>query len=214
MKWMKILFCGAFLTMIVGIGAGNVVYAEGINALPAVATSSNGDATITWGYLGLENIPSILARRYDQEGEPIDSEEFSVSSPFGAPSIFNYDPDVATDSANNSVVTWCSYEFSSPAENIKVVYAKIPPPSGAGRANPVPKVTVVSPQQDDEEEEINLLNIPFSPAIAVDSEDNAAIVWCYYDFESGENGIYFSVVDSQGTAMDPVKIVDNLEEST
>jgi len=206
--------------VILGIGVENVVYANSltplslldINALPAVATDGNDNVTITWGYLGLGSIPGILAKRYDPDGEPIDSIGFWVSSPFAAPSIFNYDPDIATDSANNSIITWCSYEFSSPAKNIQVVYAKVNPPSETSRADTIPQVKAISPQQ--EEEEINLLNIPFSPVIAVDSSDNIAIAWSYYDFKSGENGIYLVVIDSQGTAIDPVKIVDNTEEFT
>jgi hypothetical protein len=141
---------------------------------------------------------------------------FWVSSPFAAPSIFNYDPDIATDSANNSVIAWCSYVFSSPGKNIQVVYSKVAPPSEGSGGGVMSKVTAISPQQEEEEEtgEINLLNIPFSPAVAVDSEDNIAIAWVYYDFENGENGIYLTVVSSEGTAIDPVKIVDNVEEFT
>lgn len=213
MKWIRVLFYRAVLIMILGIVIGNVVYAD-INAQPAVAINGNDEVTITWGYLGLGSIPSILAKRYDQEGEPIDNVEFSVSSPFGAPSIFNYDPDAATDSANNSVVTWCSYEFSSPGKNIQVVYKKVPPPSETSLVDTTPKVTAISPQQYNGEEEINLLNIPFSPAIAIDSEDNIAIAWAYYDFESGESGIYLVVMDSSGTAITPVKVVSNLPDIT
>ncbi|KPJ61725.1 MAG: hypothetical protein AMJ42_01025 [Deltaproteobacteria bacterium DG_8] len=223
MKRFKVLFCRALLIMILGFGVENVVYANSltplslidINAWPAVATDANNNVTITWGYLGLGNIPGILAKRYDPDGDPIDNIGFWVSSPFAAPSIFNYDPDIATDSANNSVITWCSYEFSSPAKNIQIVYTKVAPPDETSQTDTVPKVIAISPQQeDDEEEEINLLNIPFSPVIAVDSSDNIAIAWTYYDFKSGENGIYLVVIDSQGTAIDPVKIVDNTEEST
>ncbi|MCK5255041.1 MAG: hypothetical protein KAQ81_03395, partial [Deltaproteobacteria bacterium] len=206
--------------MIFGVGIGEVACAGSIaplslvdiNTLPAVATDSNDNVTITWGYLGLGSIPGILAKRYNSVGEPIDNVGFWVSSSFAAPSIFNYDPDIATDSANNSVIAWCSYAFSSPGENIQVVYSKVAPPSEGSGSGAMSKVSAISPQQ--EEEEINLLNIPFSPVIAVDSEDNIAIAWGYYDFENGENGIYLTVVSSEGTAIDPVKIVDNVEEFT
>lgn len=222
MKRLIALFCKAVLIMILGVGVENVVCANSltplslldINALPAVATDGNDNVTITWGYLGLGNIPGILAKRYNPDGEAIDNMGFWVSSSLAAPSIFNYDPDIATDSANNSVITWCSYEFSIPGKNIQVVYKKVEPPSETNRADAISKVTAILPQQEDGEEEINLLNIPFSPVIAVDSNDNIAIAWSYYDFKSGENGIYLVVIDSEGVAIDPVKIVDNTEEVT
>ncbi len=220
MKRIKLGFCSAILIMILGVGIGEVACADSItplslldiNALPAVATNGNDGFTITWGYLGLGSIPGILAKRYNSNGEPIDNVGFWVSSPFAAPSIFNYDPDITTDSANNSVIAWCSYVFSSPGKNIQVVYTKVESPGETSRVDEVPKVAAISPQQEDAE--INLLNIPFSPVIAVDSEDNIAIAWSYYDFESGENGIYLTVINSEGTAIDPVKIVDNIEEFT
>ena len=220
MKRIKLGFCSVILLMILGVGIGEVACAGSItplslldiNALPAVATNGNDGFTITWGYLGLGSIPGILAKRYNSNGEPIDNVGFWVSSPFAAPSIFNYDPDIATDSANNSVVAWCSYVFSSPGKNIQVVYTKVGSPGETSRVDEVPRVAAISPQQEDVE--INLLNIPFSPVIAVDSEDNIAIAWSYYDFESGENGIYLTVINSEGTAIAPVKIVDNVEEFT
>ena len=220
MKRITYGFCCAVLVVIFGLGVSGIVYADSIkplslldiNALPSVATNANDDFTIAWGYLGLGSIPGILAKRYNSNGQPIDNVGFWVSSPFAAPSIFNYDPDIATDSANNSVIAWCSYVFSSPGENIQVVYTKVKPASEAGRVNEVPKAYSISPQQEDAA--INLLNIPFSPVIAVDGEDNIAIAWSYYDFKSGENGIYLTVINSEGTAIAPVKIVDNVEEFT
>lgn len=222
MKRLKILLCSIIITMILGAGTRDVVYANSltplslldINTLPAVATDGSDNFTVTWGYLGLANIPSILAKRYDSDGEPINNAGFWVSSPFAAPSIFNYDPDIVTDSANNSVIAWCSYEFSSPGKNIGIVYTKVAPPSETSQAVTVPKVTAISPREEDGGGEINLLNIPFSPVIAVDGEDNIAIAWSYYDFESGENGIYLVVIKSDGTTINPVKIVDNIEGVT
>lgn len=213
MRQLKILFYGAVLTMILGVGMESVVYAD-TNTSPAVTTNANDDVTIAWNYLGQGSMPTILAKRYDGNGVPIDNRAGSVSSPFAAPSIFNYGPDIATDSANNSVVVWCSYEFSSPGENIKIVYTKLSPPSETSRAEEEPQVISILPQQDDGEVEINLLNIPFSPVVAIDSEDNMAIAWSYYDFKTTENGIYLAVVGSDGTASEPVKVVDNTEEYT
>jgi len=221
MKKLKLYFLSVMLIMFFGIGkvvcAGSITPLSllDINTLPAVATDSNDNFTITWSYLGLGNIPGILAKRYNSVGEPIDNVGFWVSSPFAAPSFFNYDPDIATDSANNSVIAWCSYVFSSPGKNIQVVYSKVAPPGETSGTGAISKAVAISPQQEDEEVvEINLLNIPFSPVIAVDSENNIAIAWAYYDLESGENGIYLTVVNSEGTAIDPVKIVDNVEEFT
>jgi len=210
MKGSQVLFSISLITFL-GLGVSRVECA-GINASPAVAINGNDEVTITWGYLGLGDIPKILARRYDLEGKPIDNVEFAVSSPFGAPSIFNYDPDIATDSSNNAVIAWCSYEFSYPGENIKVVYTKVPPKGSITAEVKRAKVVVnLSPQEG---EEINLLNIPYSPVIAVDGSDNVALAWCYYDFNTGENGIYLTVVDSQGTAITPVKVADNMAEDT
>jgi hypothetical protein len=213
MRQLKMLFYGAALIMILGVGLKSVVYA-GSNTSPAVTTNANDDVTIAWNYIGQGNIPTILAKRYDGSGAPIDNAEFPVSSPFAAPSIFNYGPDIATDSANNSVVVWCSYEFSSPGENIKIVYTRLSPPRETSRAEEDPQVISILPQQDEEDIEINLLNIPFSPVVAIDSEDNMAIAWSYYDFKTTENGIYLVVVGSDGTESEPVTVVDNTEEYT
>jgi len=210
MKGSLVLLSISLITFL-GLGVSQMVGA-GINASPAVAINGNDEVTITWGYLGLGDIPTILARRYDPEGKPSDNVEFEVSSPFGAPSIFNYDPDIATDSSNNAVIAWCSYEFSYPGENIKVVYTKVPPKGSV--TTEVKRAMVVVNLSPQEGEEINLLNIPYSPVIAVDGSDNVALAWCYYDFESGENGIYLTVVDSKGTAITPVKVADNMAEDT
>lgn len=183
------------------------------NGLPAVATDSSDNIVITWGYLGLGNIPGIMAKRYNSEGTPIDNVGFWVSSPFAAPSIFNYDPDIATDSSGNSIIAWCSYQFSSPAKNIQVVYNKVSPPTATSSLDTAPAIRAISPQQGDEEE-INLLNIPFTPGVAVDSSDNIAIAWSYYDFESGESGILLTVVNSSGTAITPVTVVSNVPKTT
>jgi hypothetical protein len=56
--------------------------------------------------------------------------------------------------------------------------------------------------------------MPFSPVVAIDSEDNMAIAWSYYDFKTTENGIYLVVVGSDGTESEPVTVVDNTEEYT
>jgi len=210
MRQLKMLFYGAVLIMILGVGLKSVVYADS-NTSPAVATNANDEVTIAWNYMGQGNIPTILAKRYDGSGAPIDNAEFPVSSPFAAPSIFNYGPDIATDSANNSVVVWCSYEFSSPGENIKVVYTRLSSPNETSLAEEESQGISILPQQDDEAVEINLFNIPFSPVVAIDSEDNMAIAWSYYDFKTTENGIYLTVVGSDGTAIEPVKVVDNTE---
>jgi hypothetical protein len=207
--------------MILGVGIESVVYAGSIKPLslidinyaPAIATDGNDNVTIAWSYLGLGHAPGILAKRYNSTGEPIDNVGFWVSSSLAASSIFNYDPDIATDSSNNAVIAWCSYVFSSPGQNIQVVYKKVEPPE-TSKTDTVTKVTAISPQQDDDGEEINLLKIPFSPVIAVDGSDNIAIAWAYYDFKSGESGIYLVVIGSDGTAIDPVKVVDNLSEGT
>ena len=69
-----------------------------INAMPAVATDSNNNFTVTWGYMGLGHLPGILAKRYDSNGQPLDSTGFWVNSGFGSTALLNYDPDIVTDS--------------------------------------------------------------------------------------------------------------------
>ncbi|MEE8383160.1 MAG: hypothetical protein V3R78_14950, partial [Thermodesulfobacteriota bacterium] len=222
MKKLQGLFCVAIIitALVLGGATANRVHANSlnplalldVNGLPAVVTDSNDNVTITWGYLGLRNIPGIMAKRYNSAGTPIDNVGFWVSSPFAAPSLLNYDPDIATDSSGNSIIAWCSYEFSSPAKNIQVVYKKLSPPTATSSLDAAPAIRAISPQQD--EEEINLLNIPFAPVVAVDSSDNIAIAWNYYDFESGENGILLTVISSSGTAIDPVTVVSNVPVTT
>ncbi len=220
MKKLQGLFCVAIIitALVSGAATANRVHANSLNPLalldvngqPAVATDSSDNITITWGYLGLGNIPGILAKRYNSAGTPIDNVGFWVSSPFAAPSLLNYDPDIATDSSGNSIIAWCAYEFSSPAKNIQVVYKKVSPPNATSSLDAASAIRAISPQQD----EINLLNIPFAPVVAVDSSDNIAIAWNYYDFESGENGILLTVISSSGTAIDPVTVVSNVPETT
>jgi len=221
MKKLKGLVCVAIITtaLVSAVATANRVHANSlnplafldVNGLPAVATDSSDNVTITWGYLGLGNIPGILAKRYNSEGTPIDNVGFWVSSPFAAPSLLNYDPDIATDSSGNAIIAWCAFEFSSPAKNIQVVYKKVSPPTATSSLDAAPAIRAISPQQD--EEEINLLNIPFAPVVAVDSSDNIAIAWNYYDFESGENGILLTVISSSGTAIEPVTVVSNVPET-
>jgi len=212
MKKIKTLINGAVLIMILGIGMVKIGYAD-VNILPTVAVNGNDDVTITWSYLGWGSIPSIIYKRYDKEGDPIDNVGQPASSSFGSPSFFNYDPEVATDSAGNSVIVWCTYEFSSPGENISIVYTIISSPSETSREAAAPQIMAVSPQQD-EEVEINLLNFPFAPVIAIDSEDNMAIAWATYDFKSGANGIYLATGTVTEGMSEAVKVIDNVEEVT
>ena len=182
-----------------------------INSLPTVATDGNDNFTITWGYLGLGHMPGILAKRYDANGESIDIQEFWVNSSSGTFTLLDYDPVVASDSANNAVIAWCSYGLAASASNLQVSYAKIPSPVETGE--PVAeskKLTKIAPQQSDTV--INPFLIPLTPAIAVDSSDNTAIAWSYIDAETGETGIYLVIVDSGGTVGDPIKVVDNTTE--
>ena len=198
--------------MILGMVMVKSGYADA-NILPAVAVNGNDDATITWSYLGRGSIPSIIYKRYDKEGAPIDNVGQPASSSFGSPSFYNYDPDVATDSAGNSVIVWCTYEFSSPGENISVVYTVISPPSETSRETAAPQVKTILPQEN-EEVEINLLNFPFSPVVAIDGEDNIAIAWATYDFKSGASGIYLATGTITEGMSEAIKVIDNIEAAT
>ncbi len=182
-----------------------------INSSPTVATNGNDNFTITWGYLGLAHMPGILAKRYDANGDPIDIMGFWVNSSAGTFSLLDYDPAVAYDSANNSVIAWCSYGLEASASNLQVAYAKIPDPTEIG--DPVAeskKLTQIAPQQTDGE--INPLRVPFTPVIAVDNSNNIAIAWSYIDAQTLESGIYLVIVNASGTVGKPIKVVDNTRE--
>ena len=220
MKKIVLFTCSALLIALLLGGSGRDGYSQSIspnslldvNALPAVASDSTDNFTITWGYLGLGHLPGILAKQYDANGTPIDSTEFWVNSSSDVSSLLNYDPDIATDSADNAVIAWCSYGLNSTATTPQVVYTKVGPPFQAGAAATGPlQVTAISPQQEDDL--LNLFTFPLSPAVAVDSSDNIAIAWSYFDISTFESGIYLVVIDSSGTVGTPVKVVDNIDDS-
>jgi hypothetical protein len=219
MKKVSVFLCFAFLGLSLWTGLEHTVAAYeftplsllDINSLPTVATNGNDNFTITWGYLGLGHMPGILAKRYDANGDPIDITEFWVNSSAGTVSLLDYDPAVASDSANNAVIAWCSYGLAASASNLQVAYAKIPDPTATGE--PVAeskKLTHIAPQQTDGE--INPLRIPYTPVVAVDNNDNIAIAWSYIDAETAESGIYLVIVNANGTVGKPIKVVDNTME--
>lgn len=212
--------CSALLIALLLGGSGRDGYSQSIspnslldvNALPAVATDSTDNFTITWGYLGLGHLPGILAKQYDANGTPIDNTEFWVNSSFDVSSLLNYDPDIATDSADNAVIAWCSYGLTSTDTSIQVVYTKVGPPLQAGAAGAGPlQVTAISPQQEGALPD--LLTFPLTPVVAVDGSDNIAIAWSYFDITTFESGIYLVVINSSGTVGTPVKVVDNIDDS-
>lgn len=220
MKKMVLCSCSVLLTFCLLGGSGQDGYARSIrplslfdaNALPAVTADSSGNYTITWGYLGLSHLPGILAKQYDTTGTPVNNTEIWINSSFGATSLFNYDPGIVTDSADNSVIVWCSYGLSSTATGIQVVYTRVEPSvfSGDGPTGPL-QITAISPQQEDDSQ--SLLTIPLTPVVAVDSSDNIAVAWSYFDITTGASGIYLVVIDAGGTAGNPVKVVDNSDDS-
>jgi len=220
MKKIVLCSCSALLIAVLLGGSGREGYSQSIstnslldvNTLPAVATDSNDNFTITWGYLGLGHLPGILAKQYDANGTPLDATEFWVDSSSDVSALINYDPDIATDSAGNAVIVWCSYGLTSTATGLQVAYTKVEPPLQAGSAatGPLP-VTAISPQQENGLP--NLLRVPLTPVVAVDSSDNIAIAWSYLDISTFESGIYLVVIDSSGTVGTPVKVVDNWDDS-
>jgi hypothetical protein len=219
MRKLRLFLCFTLLGFSLWTGLHNDVHAFeltplsllDINSLPTVATDGNDNFTITWGYLGMGHMPGILAKRYQANGDPIDATEFWVNSSAGTFSLLDYDPAVASDSANNAVIAWCTYGLASSASNLQVAYAKIPDPTETEK--PVAesrKLTQIAPQQTDGI--INPLLIPFTPVVAVDSSDNIAIAWSYIDAQTAESGIYLVIVDASGTAGEPIKVVDNTME--
>jgi hypothetical protein len=219
MKNAVLLFCSFSLVAILLAGSAGIAPAQAIrpralfdmNALPAVATDSNNNFTVTWGYLGLGHLPGILAKRYDSSGQALDSTGFWVNSGFGSTALINYDPDIAMDSTNNAVIAWCALGLLS-EESVQVVYTKVRPPleAGAPASSPAP-LSAISPQQDDDPQPI--LSIPYSPAIAIHSDDTIAIVWSYFTVGTNESGIYLSVVKPDGKMGTPVKVASNMDTS-
>ncbi len=179
-----------------------------INAMPAVATDSNNNVTVTWGYMGLGHLPGILAKRYDAGGEALDSTGFWVNSGFGAGALLNYDPDVVTDSENNAVIAWCALGLSSSA-GAQVVYTRVSPHLQAASDATPSSLAGISPRQ--EEEPQAMLSIPYSPSIAIHTDDTIAIVWSCFTVGTNESGIYLVVVKPDGKAGNPVKVASNME---
>jgi len=217
MKRTLLFICSAFLIAVLSAVIVSDTSAQtisphsllDINALPAVATDSNNNFTVTWGYMGLGHLPGILAKRYDASGEALDSTGFWVNSTFGSTALLNYDPDIVTDSENNAVIAWCALGLSS-SESAQVVYTRVSPhlEAAASDASPSP-LSAISPQQEDDPQEI--LSIPYSPAIAIHSDDTLAIVWSYFTVGTNESGIYLVVVKPDGKAGNPVKVASNIE---
>jgi hypothetical protein len=219
MKKVALLFCSVILCTALVAGNAENTNAQtirpralfDINAMPAVATDSNNNFTVAWSYLGLGHLPGILAKRYDASGEALDSTGFWINSGFGSTALLNYDPDIVTDSTNNAVIAWCALGLLS-SENAQVVYTKVSPhlAASASATSPVP-LSTITPKQDQDPQEI--LSIPYSPAIAIHSDDTIAIVWSYYTVGTNESGIYLTVVKPDGKAGTPVKVASNIETS-
>ncbi len=219
MKNAVLLLCSFSLFVAVVAGSASDGYAQtigprsllDINAMPAVATDSNNNFTVTWSYMGLGHLPGILAKRYDSSGQALDSTGFWVNSGFGSTALFNYDPDIVTDSTDNAVIAWCAIGLLS-SESAQVVYTRVSPSlaAAASDASPAP-LSAITPQQDGDPQEI--LSIPYSPAIAIHSDDTIAIVWSYFTVGTNESGIYLTVVKPDGTAGDPVTVASNMETS-
>jgi hypothetical protein len=219
MKNSILLFCSFSLFAALVTGSTGNISAQTIgprslfdvNAMPAVATDSNNNFTVTWGYMGLGHLPGILAKRYDSNGEALDNTGFWVNSGFGSTALLNYDPDIVTDSENNAVIAWCALGLLS-SGSAQVVYTRVSPHLVAAAADASPAtLSAISPQQEDEPQAI--LSIPYSPAIAVHSDDTLAIVWSYYTVGTNESGIYLVVVKPDGKAGSPVKVASNIETS-
>jgi hypothetical protein len=217
MKNAVLLFCSFCLLVVTVAGSISDTCAQtirpralfDINAMPAVATDSNNNFTFAWSYMGLGHLPGILAKRYDSSGQALDSTGFWVNSGFGSTALFNYDPDMVIDSTNNAVIAWCALGLLS-SENAQVVYTRVSPhlAAAASATSPAP-LSAITPQQDDDPQEI--LSIPYSPAIAIHSDDTIAIVWSYFTVGTNESGIYLTVVKPDGTAGTPVKVASNIE---
>ncbi len=219
MKNAVLLFCSFCLFVVTLAGGVSDTRAQAIrpralfdiNAMPAVATDSNDNFTVAWGSMGLGHLPGILAKRYDSSGQALDSTGFWVNSGFGSTALLNYDPDIVTDSTNNAVISWCALGLLS-SESAQVVYTRVSPPLEAAASDTSPSpLSAITPQQEGDPQEI--LSIPYSPAIAIHSDDTLAIVWSYFTVGTNESGIYLVVVKPDGKAGNPVKVASNIDAS-
>lgn len=180
-----------------------------INAMPSVATDGNDNFIVTWSSMAPGQLPGIQAKRYDANGEALDPTGFRVNSGFGSTALFNYDPDIVTDSNNNAVIAWCALGLIS-SEIAQVIYSRVSPPFEAAAADVSSSpLSAISPQQADTPPVA--LSIPFCPAIAIHRDDTIAIVWSYFTLGTNESGIYLLVVKPDGKAAKPVKVASNIE---
>jgi Ca2+-binding RTX toxin-like protein len=146
----------------------------------AIALDAEGNFVITWSSYGQDGSGfGIYARRYAQDGTPL-SGEFQVNT------ITDNEqerPAIALDAEGNFIITWASY-----AENNQGIYARRYNQEGIALDNQEFRVnTTLANAQDD-------------PAIAIDSQGNAIIVW-QSQTDTGEWKYYGQRYDNNGLAL-------------
>ena len=179
--------------------------------MPAVATDSNGNFTVTWGYMGLGHLPGILAKRYDSNGEPLDNTGFWVNSGFGSTALLNYDPDIVTDSENNAVIAWCLGLLSS--GSAQVVYTRVSPHLEAAASDASPAAAFGHYARSRRMTRKRYSAFPIPRPLPFTATTPLAIVWSYFTVGTNESGIYLVVVKPDGKAGNPVKVASNIETS-
>jgi hypothetical protein len=148
----------------------------GQQRLPSVAMDGNGNYTVTW-----DSDFDIYARAYDNTGSALNT-EFVVNTTTSDNQSY---PDIAIDNSGNFVIVWQSLDQDGDDYGI---YGQ--------RYDATPSVV-------GSEFSINSTtsNNQLSPAVAMDSLGNFAVVWVSNAQDGDAEGIYMQLYDNTGTTV-------------
>ncbi|MGK7890197.1 MAG: calcium-binding protein [Leptolyngbyaceae cyanobacterium] len=166
------------------------------NFSPDVAINqTTGDFVVTWLEVDdNDGDRSILARRFDSDGEALDNEDIVVETleadDFAEGQSID-DPAIATDSSGNFIITWEQNLNDSNSDNGRDIYARLYDSS----SNAVTNAFIVNNEQEQSQ---------FQPDIAADAEGNFTIVWesVAIDDIDRNRGIFARRFSDSGTALD------------
>ncbi|UCG70092.1 MAG: FG-GAP repeat protein, partial [Thermoplasmata archaeon] len=152
---------------------------------PAIAIDSNDNSIICWqDERTSSNYDDIWAQKLDSYGTAQwSSDDVAVNQ--STTQTYHYYPDVAVDSEGNAIFVWEDWRNGN-----YDVYAQKFDSSG-------------NPQWGSNDKKVNNNSDSANqmrPAVVIDSEDNAIIVWDD-NRESGDNNIYAQKLDSNGDAL-------------
>lgn len=138
---------------------------------PAIAMSANGNFVIAWESLNQDGDGNgVYAQRYDRFGNPVGGEIQVNTTTAGGQD----DPSVAIDANGNFLVVW---ESSAQDGDGDGVYGQYFDNTGAKQGSEFLINTFTTNSQDD-------------PAIAMDVNGNALVVWESFDQDGSGDGVY------------------------